>query len=99
MKVLCHKHCRRNFQIMSNCNTSITTLQCICTNGTVISQAVFFPGVKFNMEYGIGFPQNFYLRFTQYGWMDTKQFYAWITNHFKKKVLPLRTVVLLTVVL
>ena len=43
MKVLCDKHCRRNFQITSSCKTSITTLQCICANGTVIPPAVLFP--------------------------------------------------------
>ena len=36
MKVLCNKHCRCNFQIMSSCKASITTLQCICAKGTVI---------------------------------------------------------------
>ena len=49
--------------------------------------AVLFPRVKFNLEYSIGFPQNFYLGFTQNGWMDTKQFYAWIVNQFVKKYL------------
>ena len=49
-----------------------------------------------NLEHSIGFPQNFYLGFTKNGWMDTKQFYAYITNHFVKKIPPLRPVVLLT---
>ena len=57
--------------------------------------AVLFPGVRFNLEYSIGSPQNFYLGFTQNGWMDTKQFYAWIANHFVKKIPPLRPIVLL----
>ena len=48
MKVLCDKHGRRNFQMTISCKTSITTLQCICANGTVIPPAVLFPGVKFN---------------------------------------------------
>ena len=50
---------------MSSCKTSITTQQCICANGTVIPPAVLFPGLKFNLEYRIGFSQNFYLGFTQ----------------------------------
>ena len=95
MKVLCDKHCSRNFQITGSCKTSITTLQCMCDNGTVISPAALFPGVRFNLEYSIEFPQNFYLGFTQNGWMDTKPFYAWITNHFVKKIPPLRPIVLL----
>ena len=44
MKVLCEKHFRHNFQIMSSCKTSITTLQCVCANGTVIPQEYIFPG-------------------------------------------------------
>ena len=44
MEVLCDKHSRRNFQITSSCKTSITTLQCICANGTVIPQQFFFLG-------------------------------------------------------
>ena len=61
--------------------------------------AVLFPRVKFDVEYSIGFPQNFYLGFTQldglHSCMDTKQFYAWIPNHFVKKMPPLRPIVLL----
>ena len=95
MKLMCDKHCRRNFQITSTCKTSITTLQCICLNGTVIPPAVPFTGVKFSLECSIGFPQNFYFGFTQNGWMDAKPFYAWITNHFVKKTPSLRPVVLL----
>ena len=41
MKVLCNKHCRCNFQIMSSCKASITTLQCICAKGTVIPSSAF----------------------------------------------------------
>ena len=67
----------------------------MCANGTVVPPAVLFPGVRFNLEYSIGSPQNFYLGFTQNGWMDTKQFYAWIANHFVKKIPPLRPIVLL----
>ena len=86
---------RRNFQITSSTKTSITTLQCICANGNIIPPCVLFPGVKFNLEYSIGFPKNFYLGFTKNGWMDMKQFYGWIMNHFVKKIPLLRPVVLL----
>ena len=95
MKVLCHKHSRRNFQITSSAKTSITTLQCICANGNIIPPCVLFPGVKFNLEYSIGFQKNFYLGFTKNGWMDTKQFCDWIMNHFVKKIPLLHPVVLL----
>ena len=93
MKVLCHKHSHRNFQITSNTKTSITTLHCIFAN--IIPPCVPFPGVKFNLEYSIGFPKNFYLGFTKNGWMDMKQFYGWIMNHFLKKIPLLHPVVLL----
>ena len=95
MKVCCDRQIRRNFQITSNSKTSITSLQCICANGTVIPPAILYPGVNFNPEYGIGFPKNFFLGFTKNGWMETSQFYAWLSNHFVKRIPPIRPVVLL----
>ena len=95
MKVLCNKHSRRYFQITCSSKTSITTLQCICANGVVVPPAVLFPGVNFNCEYTIGFPTNFFVGFTKNGWMETSQFYAWLSNHFVKKIPPLRPIVLL----
>ena len=95
MKVCCNRQVRRNFQISSNCKTSITTLQCNCANGSVIPPAIIYPGLNFNPEYGIGFPSNFYLGFTKNGWMETSQFYGWITNHFVKRIPPIRPIVLL----
>ena len=38
---------------------------------------------------------NFYLGFTKSGWMETSHFYAWLTNHFVKKIPPIRPVALL----
>ena len=73
MKV-CDRTVRRNFQIASNNKTYITSLQCICANGTVVPPAVLLPGVNFNPEYGIGFAKNVYLAFTKNGW-TTAQFY------------------------
>ena len=95
MKVCCDRQIRRNFQIASNSKTSITTLQCICANGSIVPPAAIFPGVKFNPEYSFGFPTNFYLGFTKNGWMETPQFYAWLTNHFVKMIPAIRPVVLL----
>ena len=95
MKVCVDKRVRRNFQIASSSKTSITTLQCICANGSVVPPCVLFPGKNFNPEYGIGFPNSFYLGFTANGWMETSQFYGWLTNHFIKRIPPLRPVVLL----
>ena len=60
MKVLCHKHSRRNFQITSSSKTSITTLQCICANDNIILPCILFPGVKFNLEYSTAFPKNLF---------------------------------------
>ena len=95
MKVCCDRQVRRNFQIASNSKTSITTLQCICANGSVIPPAIIYPGLNFNPEYCIGFPSNFHLGFTKNGWMETSQFYGWLTNHFVKRIPPIRPIVLL----
>ena len=86
---------KKFFQVKSNNKTSIATLQCICANGNVVLPSVLFPGFNFNPEYSIGFPANFYLGFTKNGWMETSQFYAWLTNHFVKNIPPVRLVVLL----
>ena len=95
MKVCVDRTVRRNFQITSSNKTSITTLQCICANGTVVPPSILFPGVNFNPDYGIGFAKNVYLGFTKNGWMETAQFYGWLTNHFVKRIPPVRPVVLL----
>ena len=95
MKVCVDRTVRRNFQIASSSKTSITTLQCIYANGSVVPPAVYFPGVNFNPDYGIGFAKNVYLGFTKNGWMETPQFYGWLTNHFCKRISPIRPVVLL----
>ena len=61
----------------------------------MVPPAVLFPGVNFNPEYSVGFPDNFYLGFTKNGWIETSQFYAWLTNHFVKYILPLHPIVML----
>ena len=93
LKVCIDKHCRRNFQITSHNKVSITTLQCICANGNVVPPAVLFPGVNFDPEYSVGFPDNFYLGFTKNCWIET-QFYAWLTNHFVNYIPPLHPIVM-----
>ena len=95
LKVCIDRHCQRNFQVTSSNKTSITMFQCICTNGNVVPPSAPFPGVNFNPEYSIGFPANFYLGFMKSGWMETSQFYAWLTNHFIKNTPPIHPVVLL----
>ena len=93
LKVCVDKHYRRNFQIASK--VSITTLQCICANSNVVPPAVLFPVVNFTPEYSIGFPDNFYLGFTKNGWIETSQFYTWLTNHFVNYIPTLRPIVML----
>ena len=95
LKVCIDKHRRRNFQIASHNKVSITTLQCICANGNVVPPAVLFPGINFEPEYSVGFPDNFCLGFTKNGWIETSQFYAWLTNHFVNYIPPLHPVVML----
>ena len=57
--------------------------------------AVLFPVVNFTPEYSIGFPDNFYLGFTKNGWIETSQFYAWLTNHFVNYIPTLCLIVML----
>ena len=95
LKVCVDRHCKRNFQITSNNKVSITTLQCVCANGNTLPPSVLFPGVNFNPEYSVGFPDNFYLGFTKSGWIDTEQFYAWMTNHFVTHIPPRLPIVVL----
>ena len=46
--------------------------------------------INLNSEYSVGLPDNIYLGFTKNGWIETSQFYAWLTNHFVKYIPPLR---------
>ena len=94
-RVCTDRFSRRNFRLSSSSKMSITSLQCICANGKVLPPAIIFPGKKFNPEYAIGFPENYYIGFTKNGWIDSTHFYGWLTNHFVKNIPPLRPVVLL----
>ena len=94
-KVCIDKLMKRTFHLTNPCKTSITTLQRICANGSVLPPAVYFPGKAFNPEYGLGFPKNVFIGFSNSGWMETYHFYAWMTNHFAKRIPPMRPVVLL----
>ncbi len=94
-KVCIDKVMKRSFHFANSSKTSITTLVCICANGSVIPPAVYFPGKKLNPEYCIGFPRNVFLAFSDSGWMETYHFYGWMVNHFVKRIPPLRPVVLL----
>ena len=96
LKVCVDRRCKRNFQITSNNEVSITKLQCICENGNALPLSVLFPGANFNSEYSVGFPVNFYLGFTKSGWIDVEQFYAWMTNHFVTHIPPRRPIVVLS---
>ena len=95
MKVCTDKYVKRSFQITSPTKTSISTLLCICGNGDVLPPAIIYPGKNFNAEYAYRFPKDFFVGFTDNGWMETTQFYGWIANHFLKQIPPKRPVVLL----
>ena len=84
MKVCVDRYARRNFQRVSANKDSITSLQCICANGSVLPPYVLFPGKNFNAEYAYQLPKDGYLGFSPSGWMTTEQFYGWIANHFIK---------------
>ena len=96
LKVCVDRCCKRNFQITSNNEVSITTLQYICANGNALPLSLLFPGVNFNPEYSVGFPDNFYLGCTKSGWIDLEQFYTWMTNHFVTHIPPRRPIVVLS---
>ena len=95
LKVCVDRHCKWNFQITSNNKVSITTLQCICANASALPLSVLFPGVNFNPEYSVRFPDNFYFGFTKSGWIDMEQFYAWMTNDFVMHIPPCCPIVVL----
>ena len=94
-KVCVDKVTKRTFHLTSSSKTSMTTLQCIYANGTVMPPAVYFSGKSFNPEYSLGFPKNFLLGFSDSGWMETYHFFAWVANHFIKRIPPIRPVLLL----
>ena len=94
-KVCAEKVMKRAFHISSSSKTSITTLQCISASGSVLPSAVYFPGKSLNPEYCLGFPSNVFIGFSDSGWMETYQFYAWVANHFVRQIPPRRPVVLL----
>ena len=93
-KVCAEKIAKRTFQLSSSSKTSITTLHCISASGLAIPPAVYFPGKNLNAEYSIGFPKNYFIGFSDSGWMETYHFYAWVVNHFVKQISPKRPVVL-----
>eukprot|EP00112_Aurelia_sp_Birch-Aquarium-sp1_P002049 Seg1223.3 transcript_id=Seg1223.3/GoldUCD/mRNA.D3Y31 product="hypothetical protein" protein_id=Seg1223.3/GoldUCD/D3Y31 len=94
-KVCAEKVMKRAFHMSSSSKTSITTLQCISASGSVLPSAVYFPGKSLNPEYCLGFPSNVFIGFSDSGWMETYQFYAWVANHFVHQIPPRRPVVLL----
>ena len=94
-KVCVDKGMKRAFHLASSSKTSITTLHCICSSGSVLPPVVYFPGKSLNAEYCLGFPKNFFLGFSDSGWMETYHFYAWITNHFINQIPPKRPMLLL----
>ena len=94
-RVCIDRHARRNFQNVSSNKVSISTLQCISATGFVLPATLLFPGKKTNPEYSLGLPKSWYIGFSDNGWMDTHQFYGWITNHFIPKIPATRPVILL----
>ena len=94
-KICIDRSMKRAFHLASSSKTSITTLHCISASGSVVPPAVYFPGKSLNPEYCLGFPKNFFIGFSDSGWMETYHFYAWVTNHFVKQIPPKRPVLLL----
>ena len=95
LRVCVDKLIRRNFQQVSANKDSITSIQCICANGTVLPPSVLFPGKNFNPEYAYQLPRDGFIGFSPTGWITTEQFYGWIANHFIVNIPAIRPVVLL----
>ncbi len=94
-KVCVEKAMKRAFHLGSCSKTSITTLQCISASGYLIPPPIYYPGKNLNSEYCLGFPKNYYLGFSDSGWMERYHFYGWVTNHFVKQIPAKRPVLLL----
>lgn len=85
LKVCANQHARRNFKRVSANKDSITTVQCICANGSVLPSSVLFSGKSMDPEYSYQLPCDGFVGFSPSSWMTTEQFFGWIANHFIKK--------------
>ena len=95
MRVCVDRYMKRNFKCVTANKDSITTLQCICANGSVLPPTVIFPGKNFNPEYAYQLPRDGFVGFSPSGWINTEQFYGWVANHFIPNIPPARPVILL----
>ena len=95
LKVCVDQHVGRNFKKVLSDKDAITTLQCVCANGSVLPPSVFFPGKNWNSEYTYQLPRNGFFGFSATGWMNTEDFNCWVENFFIKNIPPIRPVVLL----
>ena len=71
-KVIVNRHSKRHFQIAGSSKKNITTLQCICADGSDIAPAIIYPGKVFNAEYALPYPEDYFLGFSDSGWMTTE---------------------------
>eukprot|EP00794_Sanderia_malayensis_P001949 gene1949-2219_t len=85
---------KQAFYLSSSSKASMTTLQCVSANGSVIPLAVYFSGKWLNPEYCLGFPKNVFIGFSDNGWMESYHFYVSVTNHFVQQIPPKCPIVL-----
>ena len=85
-KVCTDRFILRPMKVAGNSRASITTMHCICADGTHIPPSILFKGQQLNPEYALGFPDSYFIGATSNGWMDSKQFYGWLTNHFAQRI-------------
>lgn len=94
-KIECDSTTKRPVRCSSSTKTSITSLHCICADGTIMPPAVLFAGKIFPSTVAAKFPLSYYVGVTENVWMEKAQFYAWVANSFVPNLRPQRPVLLL----
>jgi len=75
--------------------TSITSIHCICADGSALPPAVLFSGKNLKVSNLAAYPNNYFFAATEKGWIDTSTFYSWLANHFLNNISDVRPVLLL----
>lgn len=94
-KILCSSTIKRPIKVTGATKTSITTLHCICGDGSAIPPSVLFSGKNLNAAILSAYPENYFFGVTEKGWIDTATFYGWVANHFLPNITDKRPVLLL----
>ena len=94
-KVVCGNFVKRPVRITSNTKASMSSLHCICTDGTTMPPSVLFPGKMFPFDIAAKFPSSYFVGVTQNGWMEKDLFFGWMKLYFVPNLRPMRPVLLI----